>query len=77
MIANLSGDQRFFLSFAQIWRIKYRDSSLRNIVMSDVHSPGQFRVDGPLPNIDAWYAAFGVKEGDKLYVKPADRVLIW
>jgi predicted metalloendopeptidase len=76
-IANLSGDQRFFLSFAQIWRIKYRDGSLRNIVMSDVHSPGQFRVDGPLPNIDAWYAAFGVKQGDKLYVKPADRVLIW
>jgi putative endopeptidase len=77
MIANLSGDQRFFLSFAQIWRIKYRDNNLRNIVMSDVHSPGQFRVDGPLPNIDAWYAAFGVQEGDKLYVKPADRVLIW
>jgi putative endopeptidase len=77
VIADLSGDQRFFLSFAQIWRIKYRDNSLRNQVMSDVHSPGQFRVDGPLPNIDAWYAAFDVKDGDKLYVKPADRVLIW
>jgi putative endopeptidase len=77
VIAELSGDQRFFLSFAQIWRIKYRDNTLRNQVMSDVHSPGQFRVDGPLPHIDAWYAAFDVKEGDKLYVKPADRVLIW
>ena len=77
VIGDLTGDQRFFLSYAQIWRVKYRDGTLRNIVMSDVHSPGQFRVDGPLPYIDAWYAAFGVKEGDKLFVKPAERVLIW
>ena len=50
---------------------------MRNIVMADVHSPGNFRVDGTLPNINAWYTAFGVKEGDKLFVNPADRVVIW
>jgi len=46
-------------------------------VMSDVHSPSQFRVNGPLPNIDDWYAAFDVRPGDKLYIKPEDRVRIW
>ena len=45
--------------------------------VSDVHSPARFRVDGPLRNVDAWYEAFGVKEGDKLYVKPSERVRIW
>jgi putative endopeptidase len=74
---GITGDQRFFLSFAQIWREKYRDSALRNQVMSDVHSPAVFRVNGQLPNLDAWYAAFGVQPGDKLYVPPEQRVRIW
>ena len=77
VIDGLTGDQRFFLSWAQVWRTKYRDGALRELVMSDVHSPANFRVNGPLPNIDAWYQAFGVQPGDKLYIKPADRVSIW
>jgi putative endopeptidase len=77
VIDGLTGDQRFFLSYAQVWRQKYRDGALRELVMSDEHSPSQFRVNGPLPNIDAWYAAFDVQPGDKLYIAPADRVRIW
>ena len=77
VIGGLSGDQRFFLAYAQLWREKYRDGALREVVLSDVHSPARFRVNGPLPNIDAWYAAFGVQPGDKLYIAPADRVRIW
>ncbi len=77
VLAGLSGDQRFFLAYAQVWREKYRDGALRELVMSDVHSPAQFRVNGPLPNVDAWYAAFGVQPGEKLYLKPEERVRIW
>jgi putative endopeptidase len=77
VIDGLTGDQRFFLAYAQVWREKYRDGSLREIVMSDVHSPSRFRVNGPLPNIDAWYAAFDVKPGDKMYLVPEERVRIW
>jgi putative endopeptidase len=77
LLGGLSGDQRFFLAYAQVWREKYRDGSLREVVMADVHAPAQFRVNGPLPNIDAWYAAFNVQPADKLYLKPAERVRIW
>jgi putative endopeptidase len=77
VIDGLTGDQRFFLSWAQVWRAKYRDGQLRELVMSDVHSPPYFRVNGPLPNINEWYAAFDVHPGDKLYIKPEDRVSIW
>jgi putative endopeptidase len=77
VIDGLSGDQRFFLSWAQVWRTKIRDGQLREYVMSDVHSPPYFRVNGPLPNINEWYDAFNVRPGDKLYIKPEDRVSIW
>jgi putative endopeptidase len=77
VLEGLTGDQRFFLSFAQVWRSKYRDDALRNQVMGDVHSPAVFRVNGQLPNIDAWYAAFDVQPSDKLYVPPEKRVRIW
>jgi len=77
VLGGLSGDQRFFLAYAQVWRSKYRDGALRELVMSDVHSPDEFRVNGPLPNIDDWYAAFNVQPGDKLYIEPARRVRIW
>jgi predicted metalloendopeptidase len=77
VIAGLSGDQRFFLSWAQVWRTKFREGALRELTMSDVHSPPYFRVNGTMPNIDAWYSAFGVKPGDKMYVQPAERVTIW
>jgi len=76
-IGGFSGDQRFFLGFAQIWRFKTRDEALRNQLLTDAHSPGMFRAFVPLTNIDAFYAAFDVKPGDKLYRAPADRVKIW
>jgi putative endopeptidase len=77
VLDGLTGEQRFFLSWAQVWRAKYRDGALRELVMSDVHSPSTFRINGPLPNIDAWYAAFDVQPGDRLYLKPEERVSIW
>ena len=77
VIDGLSGDQRFFLAYAQLWREKYRDGALREMVISNEHSPSQFRVNGPLPNIDDWYQAFDVQPGDKLYIKPQERVRIW
>jgi putative endopeptidase len=77
VIGGLTGDQRFFLAYAQVWREKYRDGALRELVMSDVHSPSRFRVNGPLPNVDAWYAAFNVQPGDRLYIAPKERVRIW
>jgi putative endopeptidase len=77
VIDGFTGDQRFFLGWAQVWREFSRDAALRNIVMSDPHSPAQYRVNGVVRNIDAWYAAFGVKEGDPLFLAPEKRVKIW
>src|SRR5262244_1605545 len=72
-----TGVQRVFLGWAQGWRAKYRLDALKRQVTTDPHSPGRFRIDGPMRNIDAWYDAWGVKPGDKLYLKPEDRVRIW
>jgi putative endopeptidase len=77
VIDGLTGDQRVFLGWAQAWRGKVTDDFVKRQVVSDPHSPRQFRVNGVVRNIDAWYAAFGVKPGDKLYVDPKDRVHIW
>jgi putative endopeptidase len=77
VLDGFTGDQRVFLGFSQIWRAKYRDDTLKQQVTADPHSPAVFRVIGPVRNIDAWYDAFGVKPGDKYYVKPEDRVRIW
>jgi putative endopeptidase len=77
VIDGLTGDQRVFLGWAQAWRGKVRDDAVRRQVVSDPHSPRQYRVNGPVRNIDAWYAAFGVKPGDALYVPPEKRVRIW
>ena len=77
VINGLTGDQRFFLAFAQIWKGKYRDEALVNLIKSNPHSPPQYRLNGPVSNFDAWYTAFGVKPGDKMYLKPEDRVRIW
>jgi putative endopeptidase len=77
VLDGLSGDQRYFLSWAQSWRTLNRDEQLRSQVMSNPHSPSQFRVNGVVRNIDAWYAAFDVKPGDKLYLPPGERVRIW
>ncbi len=73
---DLSGDQQFFIAFAQNWGSKSRDAALRRQLMTDPHSPGQYRAD-TVRNIDAWYAAFNVKPGEKLYLAPKERVRIW
>jgi len=73
---GFSGDQQFFLSFAQTWISKSSEAFLREQMMTDTHSPDQFR-PVTVRNLDAWYTAFDVKPGDKLYVAPADRVRIW
>jgi putative endopeptidase len=77
VIDGLTGDQRVFLGWAQAWRGKVSDDYVRKQVVSDPHSPRQFRVNGVVHNIDAWYVSFGVKPGDKLYVDPRNRVHIW
>jgi putative endopeptidase len=77
VIDGLTGDQRVFLGWAQVWRSKSRDDRTRQQLVSDPHSPAQYRVDVPARNIDAFYTAFGVKPGDAMYVAPADRVKIW
>lgn len=76
-IDGLTPEQRFFISWATIWRIKYKDETLRTQVLTDPHSPGMFRANGPLSNFTPFYTAFGLKEGDKMYRKEADRVKIW
>jgi len=73
---GFGGDQQFFLSFAQIWRRKQRPELTRGLIMGDGHAPGEFRAD-TVRNLDAWYPAFDVKEGAKLYLAPAARVRVW
>jgi putative endopeptidase len=77
VIDGLTGDQRVFLGWAQVWRQKIRDSALVQQLHTDPHSPATARVNEVVRNVDAWYAAFDVKPGDKLYLAPADRVHIW
>ena len=76
-LAGITADQRFFLSWAQVWQTLYRDESLRNQVLSDPHSPAMYRVNGVVRNVDAWYQAFDIAPTDALYLAPADRVHIW
>jgi predicted metalloendopeptidase len=77
VIDGLTGDQRFFMGWGQVWRSKMREQQQIQQVKTDPHSPGQFRANGTLRNQAAFYEAFGVKEGDKMYLKPEDRVTIW
>ena len=77
LIDGLSGDQRFCLGFAQVWRSKSRDAEAVRRIKSDPHSPPEFRANGTLSNNDAFYRAFAVQPGDKLYRSPAERVRIW
>ena len=77
VIDGFSGDQRVLLGWAQAWRGKAREDYIRKQVISDPHSPRAFRVIGPTRNVDAWYAAFGVKPGDSYYLPPDQRVRIW
>src|SRR6185437_6991831 len=77
VLGGLTGDQRVLLAWAQAWRGKARDDFVKKQVVSDPHSPRQYRVNGVMRNIDAWYLAFGVQPGDKLYLPPDKRVHIW
>ncbi|PYI93379.1 MAG: peptidase M13 [Verrucomicrobia bacterium] len=77
VIDGLTGEQRVFLGWAQAWRGKLRDDAVRRQVVSDPHSPRQYRVNGVMRNIDAWYDAFKVKPEEKLFVDPKARVRIW
>jgi predicted metalloendopeptidase len=76
VVAGLTGDQQFFLSFAQSWRLKMREPALRQQVLQDGHAPDEYRAD-TVRNLDPWYAAFDVKRGEALYLDPKDRVRIW
>jgi len=76
VLGGLTGEQRFFLAFAQRWRRIQSEAALRKQVLSDTHAPGEYRSD-TVRNVDAWYKAFPVAPGDKLYLKPEDRVRIW
>jgi len=76
-IDGFTGQQRFFLGWAQVWRRKYRDAELLKRLVTDPHSPSEFRANGPASNIDAFYDAFAVKPGDRMYRAPNERVKIW
>ncbi|TXE12766.1 M13 family metallopeptidase [Seonamhaeicola algicola] len=76
-IDGFTPEQRFFMSWGTIWRTKMRDDALKNQIKTDPHSPGMTRAVQPLLNVDAFYDAFDIKEGDKLYIKPENRVKIW
>jgi endothelin-converting enzyme/putative endopeptidase len=77
VVGGLTGDQRFFLSYAQTWASHMSDNLLRQIVLTDEHSPPSYRVNGIVRNMDAWYRAFDIKPGHKLYLPPEQRVRIW
>lgn len=76
-IDGFTPEQRFFISWATIWRSKMRDEAIKNQVKTDPHSPGMYRAYVPLQNVESFYQAFDIKEGDKLYVKPENRIKIW
>jgi len=77
VIDGLTGDQRFFLAWAQVWRSTQREANYRNRLVTDPHSPEEYRVNGVVRNLDEWYEAFGVKPGDAMYLPPEQRVRIW
>jgi putative endopeptidase len=77
VIDGFTGDQRFFLAYAQAWQGKRREGATRQQLLSDPHSPEKYRVDGIVRNFDPWYKAFNVKPGDKLYLPPEKRVHVW
>ncbi len=76
-IDGFTPDQRFFMSWAQVWRSSQRPESAQQRIQTDPHSPEQFRTNAPIVNMDAWYNAFDIKPTNKLYKKPEDRIKIW
>jgi putative endopeptidase len=77
LIDGLTPEQRFFISWATVWRTKSRDEAIKNQVKTDPHSPGMYRSYVPMQNIDAFYDAFGIQKGDGMYIEPGKRVKIW
>lgn len=77
LIDGFTPEQRFFISWATVWRTKTRDEAIKNQVKTDPHSPGMYRAYVPIQNVDAFYEAFGIKSGDKMFVTPEKRVKIW
>lgn len=77
LIDGFTPEQRFFISWATVWRTKTRDEAIKSQVKTDPHSPGMYRAYVPIQNVDAFYQAFGIKAGDKMYIEPAKRVKIW
>ncbi|MBA4766963.1 MAG: M13 family metallopeptidase, partial [Porphyrobacter sp.] len=77
VIDGLTGDQRFFLAWAQVWRSTQREANYRNRLLTDPHAPEEYRVNGVVRQLDEWYEAFGVKPGDAMYLPPEKRVRIW
>ena len=77
VIDGTTGDQRFYLGWAQVWRRAYREAELRRRLVTDPHSPSEYRTNGIVRNMDGWYKAFDVKPGDKLYLEPKDRIRVW
>ena len=76
-IDGFTAEQRFFMSWATIWRTKMREESLRNLIKTDPHAPGMYRAYMPLQNVDAFYTTFDIKQGDKMFLEPENRVKIW
>ena len=77
VIDGLTGDQRFFIGWAQVWRRNMREKALRQRILTDPHSPGNYRVIGTLQNMPEFYEAFDVKEGDEMFIPVEKRVKIW
>ncbi|MFH6997833.1 M13 family metallopeptidase [Flavobacterium sp. FlaQc-57] len=77
LIDGFTPEQRFFISWATVWRTKSRDEAIKSQVKTDPHSPGMYRAVVPIQNVDAFYEAFGIKKGDKMYIEPEKRVKIW
>jgi putative endopeptidase len=77
VIGGYTGDQRFFMAWGQVFRVKMREAAQRQQLQTDPHSPGPFRINGIVRNFDEWYKAFDIKPGDKLYLEPEKRIRIW
>lgn len=77
IIDGLTGDQRFFMGWAQVWRVLHREEELRRRLIQGPHSPGEYRTNGIVPHLDAFYDAFDVEPGDEMYRAPEDRIRIW